>query len=87
MPRAIEGASLPSATSIFRSAVETTVPPEAPVLVFEGGEGERTLEGLTLTGWRNGVVAEIRNGIEAGDRVLAHPSDRVIDGARITSRH
>ena len=38
------------------------------------------------TGWRNGVIAEIRNGLDAGDRVVAHPSDRVIDGVRVASR-
>jgi HlyD family secretion protein len=35
---------------------------------------------------RNGVVAEILDGLEAGDRVIAHPSDRVADGVRIASR-
>lgn len=38
------------------------------------------------TGERNGVVAEIRRGVETGDRVIAHPSDRVTDGVRIASR-
>jgi HlyD family secretion protein len=38
------------------------------------------------TGERNGVVAGIRDGLEAGDRVIAHPSDRISDGVRIVSR-
>lgn len=38
------------------------------------------------TGRRDGVIAEIRDGVEAGDRVVAHPSDRVSDGVRIASR-
>ena len=37
-------------------------------------------------GQRNGVIAEIRDGLEAGERVVAHPSDRVADGVRIASR-
>jgi len=38
------------------------------------------------TGQRDGVIAEIRDGLEAGDRVVAHPSDRITDGVRIASR-
>jgi HlyD family secretion protein len=38
------------------------------------------------TGQRSGIVAEILSGIEAGDRVVAHPSDRVQNGTRITHR-
>ncbi len=37
-------------------------------------------------GRRNGVIAEIREGLEEGDKVVAHPSDRVADGVRIASR-
>lgn len=37
-------------------------------------------------GQKNGIVAEIREGIEAGARVVVHPSDRVTDGVRIASR-
>jgi HlyD family secretion protein len=37
-------------------------------------------------GQKNGIVAEIREGIEAGARVVVHPSDRVTDGIRIASR-
>jgi len=38
------------------------------------------------TGQRNGIVAEIRSGLEAGEQVVAYPSDRVADGVRIASR-
>ena len=37
-------------------------------------------------GQRNGVIAEIREGLKAGERVVAHPSDRVTNGVRIASR-
>lgn len=41
---------------------------------------------LVETGRRNGVVAEIRDGVDVGDRVIAHPSDRIVDGIRVASR-
>jgi len=37
-------------------------------------------------GQRNGIIAEIHDGLKAGERVVAHPSDRVADGVRIASR-
>lgn len=37
-------------------------------------------------GHRNGIAAEVRAGIEAGERIIVHPSDRVADGVRIASR-
>ncbi len=39
------------------------------------------------TGQRNGIVAEIRGGLVTGERVIAHPSDRITDGVRIKNRH
>lgn len=53
--------------------------------LFADEDGRAKLR-VVETGRRNGVVAEIRNGVRAGDRVIAHPSDRVIDGVRIASR-
>ena len=49
-------------------------------------EGGRAMLRHVETGQRNGVIAEIRDGVEAGDRVIAHRSDRVTDGIRIASR-
>jgi HlyD family secretion protein len=37
-------------------------------------------------GRSNGVEAEIRSGLEPGDRVILHPSDRVKDGGQVGSR-
>ena len=37
-------------------------------------------------GQRNGVIAEIRHGLDAGERIVAHPSDRVVEGVRIRGR-
>jgi len=37
-------------------------------------------------GMRNGIAAQIVNGLTAGERVVLHPSDRVADGERIRAR-
>lgn len=37
-------------------------------------------------GQRNGLVAEVLEGLSPGDRVLTHLSDRVSDGVRLTER-
>jgi len=37
-------------------------------------------------GHDNGLEAEIRKGLEAGQRVVVHPSERVVAGGRITQR-
>ncbi len=53
------------------------------VFVEDGGRaGLREV----VVGHRNGTVAEITNGLSKGDRVVLHPSNRVIDGVRIAGR-
>jgi HlyD family secretion protein len=37
-------------------------------------------------GHRDGFVAEVLDGLEAGERVVLHPSDRLSDGVRVTQR-
>jgi len=37
-------------------------------------------------GRHDGLETEIRSGLEAGERVVRYPSDRVADGARVTQR-
>lgn len=54
--------------------------------LFAEIDGRASLR-IVETGPNNGVVAEIRNGVEAGDRIVVHPSDRVVDGVRIASRN
>ncbi len=49
-------------------------------------EGGRSRLRHVKVGQRNGIIAEIRDGLVAGERVVAHPSDRVTDGVRIASR-
>lgn len=53
--------------------------------VFVNDNGRAALREVEL-GRRNGLAAEIIQGVEAGERIVAHPSDRVIDGVRISSR-
>ncbi len=53
------------------------------LFVDDGGRAElRHVE----PGHRNGIAAEIRDGIAAGERIIVHPSDRVTDEVRIASR-
>jgi HlyD family secretion protein len=64
-------------TALFRDGEDWAV------FVEDGGRARlRHVE----TGQRDGVIAEITDGLKNGDRVIAHPSDRVIDGVRIASR-
>jgi len=53
--------------------------------VFIDDDGRARLRHVEV-GHRNGIVAEIRDGLEAGDGVIAYPSDRVADGVRIARR-
>ncbi len=53
--------------------------------LFVEEDGRATLRHITA-GQRNGVIAEIRDGLEAGERVVAHPSNRVTNGVGIASR-
>ena len=48
------------------------------------GEAARLSE--IETGRRNGLAVQILEGLEEGARVIAHPSDRVIDGVAVTPR-
>ncbi len=62
--------------------------------LFRAGEGwavfvdrdGRAVRRVVEVGRQNGIEAEIIDGLEAGARVLVHPSDRVVDGVRIRSR-
>jgi HlyD family secretion protein len=53
--------------------------------LFVAEDGRAVLR-YVETGRRNGVISEVREGLEAGERVVMHPSDRVTDGVRIASR-
>jgi HlyD family secretion protein len=53
--------------------------------VFVDDEGKATLRQIEL-GLENGLEAEIRTGLNEGERVVLQPSDRVSDGVRVTER-
>lgn len=64
-------------TAIFRHDVEWAV--------FVNQDDRASLRTIEI-GRRNGVVAEIVHGLEPGEEVVLHPSNRVIDGVRIATR-
>lgn len=53
--------------------------------VFVDDDGRAALREVVV-GHRNGMVAEITSGLSQGERVVLHPSNRVIDGVRIVGR-
>ena len=53
--------------------------------IFLHRQGRAVLQPVEV-GRRNGLVAEIVSGVEAGAEVIVHPSDRVVDGVRIRAR-
>jgi HlyD family secretion protein len=53
--------------------------------VFVDDDGKATLRQVEL-GLENGLEAEIRTGLEEGERVVLQPSDRVSDGMRVAER-
>jgi len=53
--------------------------------VFAVEDGRARLRMVDI-GWRNGLQAEVLSGLEEGMAVIAHPSDAVADGVRVTER-
>jgi HlyD family secretion protein len=53
--------------------------------VFVEQDGRAELRQVDI-GQENGLEAEVRSGLEAGERVVLHPADRVAPGARLTER-
>jgi HlyD family secretion protein len=64
-------------TALFRNGDEWAV--------FVDADGRAAIRAVTV-GRRNGLEAEITEGLQAGERVVMHPSDKVIDGVRIAGR-
>lgn len=63
--------------ALFRSGSEWTV-----YRVVDG----RAVSTTVAINHRNGEMAEVTGGLDAGDAVVLHPSDRVTDGVRIVAR-
>jgi HlyD family secretion protein len=53
--------------------------------VFVEHAGRAELREIEI-GQDNGLHAEVRSGLEAGERVVLHPADRVSPGARLAER-
>jgi HlyD family secretion protein len=53
--------------------------------VFVDRDGRAELREVEI-GQGNGLEAELRAGLEAGERVVLHPGDRVSPGARLAQR-
>lgn len=53
--------------------------------VFALQDGRARLRQVEI-GHRNGVAAELQRGAQAGDRVIVHPADQVMDGVRVVPR-
>ena len=53
--------------------------------VFVARDGRAELRDVEI-GQGNGLQAEVRAGLEAGERVVLHPADRVSPGARLAER-
>lgn len=53
--------------------------------VFRVVDGEAVLTPIGI-GRRNPLEAQVTEGLEEGDRVVVHPSDRVVDGVSVTPR-
>lgn len=54
------------------------------VFVERGGRAEKRAVSL---GMRNGIEAQIVAGLDAGEHIVLHPSERIADGVRIRSRN
>ncbi len=64
-------------TALFRNGNQWAL------FVDNDGEAERRQVEI---GKRNGLQAEIVSGLEAGERIVMHPGDQVVDGVRIQPR-
>ena len=56
---------------------------EWAVFRIASGRAERR---IVTVGHQNGLEAEIVEGLQEGDPVIAHPSDKIIDGAQVQQR-
>jgi HlyD family secretion protein len=76
---------------IWEAADVVKVPTSALVRQGDGWtvfvvDGDRIRRVNVVVGQRNSEEAEIRSGLDAGQSVVVHPSDRVIDGALVEIR-
>jgi HlyD family secretion protein len=66
--------------------------PESSLFRHDGGwavflmQDDRAVLRTIKVGWRNGLAAQVLDGLQPGQRVISHPSDQVADGRRVRSR-
>lgn len=53
--------------------------------VFAAEAGRARLKPVKI-GQRNGLAAQVLEGLKAGDRVIAHPDDKIADGVKVKAR-
>lgn len=53
------------------------------VFVIRDGKARRV---TVKTGRSNGLISQVIEGIEAGERVILHPDDRIVDGVRVAEK-
>ena len=53
--------------------------------MFVNKKGKARVRSVTR-GHSNGLEVEITTGLEPGERVVLHPSDRVVEGVRLEAR-
>jgi HlyD family secretion protein len=54
--------------------------------VFVADGGQAVLREVDI-GHENGLEAEVKSGLEAGEQIVLHPGDRVAPGARLEQRN
>jgi HlyD family secretion protein len=54
--------------------------------IFVAKEG-RAHQTPVKIGQRNGLNAQVLEGLKAGDQVIAHPDDKIADGVKVKARH
>lgn len=75
----------------WEAAMTVKIPTAA---IFRSGQqwavyriiGHRARHTIATVGQRTGQEAEITAGLAAGDRVIVHPSDALVEGGRVVSR-
>ena len=73
------------AKDVLRVPASSLFRPDTGWAVFRVENG-RAKEVRVKVGHQNGLEAEVLEGLELGDHVVLHPSDKVADGVQITER-
>ena len=75
--KATNVAAIPPTSALFRHGEAWAV------YTIDRGRARRTIIGV---GHRTGQMAEVVSGLAPGTRVILHPGDTLVDGARVRER-